>query len=126
MGVKLIDPAVPKLRFRLSDGSVDLMKAFSFGGFEGIGGAWKMPTMDETFDARFGTGSSRAVRLASNSPPVHKPAGYFNRMCRGSELGRQVAVDFESDADFHECRSCPVHSLLPPFHIGQQPKLDDV
>jgi hypothetical protein len=52
--VKPIDPAVPKLRFQLSDGSVDLMKAFSLGGFEGIGSAWKMPLMDETFDARFG------------------------------------------------------------------------
>jgi hypothetical protein len=26
----------------------------SLGGFEGIGGAWKMPPTDETFDARFG------------------------------------------------------------------------
>jgi hypothetical protein len=52
--VKPIDPAVPKLRFQLSDGSVDLMKAVSLGGFEGIGGAWKMPPTDETFDARFG------------------------------------------------------------------------
>jgi hypothetical protein len=51
--VKPFDPAAPKLRFQLSDGSVDLMKAFSLGGFEGIG-AWKMPTTDETFDARFG------------------------------------------------------------------------
>jgi len=25
------------LRFQLSDGSVDLMKAFSLGGFEGVG-----------------------------------------------------------------------------------------
>jgi hypothetical protein len=52
--VKPIDPAAPKLRFQLSDGSVDLMKAFSLGGFEGIGGAWKMPPTDETFDARYG------------------------------------------------------------------------
>src|SRR5207244_12951745 len=37
-----------------------------------------------------------------------------------SELGWQIAVDFESDADFHECRSCPIHSLLPPSHISQQ------
>jgi len=29
--------------FRLSDDSVDLMKAFSLGGSEGIGGAWKIP-----------------------------------------------------------------------------------
>jgi hypothetical protein len=34
--VKPIDPAAPMLRFQLSDGSVDLMKAFSLGGFEGI------------------------------------------------------------------------------------------
>jgi hypothetical protein len=52
--VKPIDPAAPKLRFQLSDGSVDLMKAFSLGGFEGVGGVWKMPATDETFDARFG------------------------------------------------------------------------
>jgi len=52
--VKPIDPAAPLLRFQLSDGSVDLMKAFSLGGFEGIGGVWKMPLSDETFDARYG------------------------------------------------------------------------
>jgi len=52
--VKPIDPAAPKLRFQLSDGSVDLMKAFSLDGLEGVGGAWKMPAMDEAFDARFG------------------------------------------------------------------------
>jgi hypothetical protein len=52
--VKPIDPAAPMSRFQLSDGSVDLMKAFSLGGFEGIGGAWKLPPTDETFDARFG------------------------------------------------------------------------
>jgi hypothetical protein len=34
-----------------------------------------------------------------------------------SEFGRQVAVDFESDADFHECGSCPVHSRLRKFHV---------
>jgi hypothetical protein len=52
--VKPIDPGGPKLRFQLSDGSVDLMKAFSLGGFEGVGGAWNLPPTDETFDARFG------------------------------------------------------------------------
>jgi hypothetical protein len=52
--VKPIDPAVPKVRFQLSDGPVDLTRAFSLGGFEGIGGIWKMPPTDETFDARFG------------------------------------------------------------------------
>jgi hypothetical protein len=52
--VKPIDPAASMLRFQLSDGSVDLMKAFSLGSFEGIGGVWKMPLSDETFDARYG------------------------------------------------------------------------
>ena len=40
--VKRIDPAAPKFQFRLSDGVVDLMKAFSLDSFEGIGSAWKM------------------------------------------------------------------------------------
>jgi len=52
--VKPIDPAAPNLRFQLSDGSVELMKTFSLGGFEGVGGAWKMPPTDETFDTRYG------------------------------------------------------------------------
>jgi hypothetical protein len=52
--VKPIDPGGPKLRFQLSDGPVDLMKAFSLGGLEGVGGAWNLPPTDETFDARFG------------------------------------------------------------------------
>ena len=52
--VKRIDPAVPQVRFQLSDGSVDLTRAFSLGGFEGVGGTWKMPPTDETFAARFG------------------------------------------------------------------------
>ena len=30
-----------------------------------------------------------------------------------SELGRQVAVDFEPDADFHKCGGCPRHLLFP-------------
>src|SRR5215471_16230892 len=52
--VKPIDPAAPKLRFQLSDGSVDLMKSFRLDGFDGVGGAWKIPSTDETFDARYG------------------------------------------------------------------------
>jgi len=53
--VKAIDP-VP-LRFRLSDSSVDLMKAFSLGGSDGVGGVWEIPphiALPETFDARYG------------------------------------------------------------------------
>jgi hypothetical protein len=52
--VRPIDPAVPKLQFQLSDAAVDLMKAFSLGGFKGIGGVWKIHLSDETFDARYG------------------------------------------------------------------------
>src|SRR5215467_8953509 len=57
--------------------------------------------------------ASTMVGLASNSPPACGPAGYLNGMRPGSELGRQVAVDFESDTDFLECGSCPIHSCLP-------------
>jgi hypothetical protein len=52
--VKPIDLAGPEPRFQLSDGSVDLIKWFSLGSSEGIGHAWKMPSTDETFDARYG------------------------------------------------------------------------
>ena len=58
MRVMLIDPTVPRLlRFQLSEGSVDLMKAFNLGGSEGIGGVWKIPppiALPATFDARYG------------------------------------------------------------------------
>src|SRR5262249_51662471 len=57
--------------------------------------------------------------LASNSPPACGPAGYLNGKRLGSELGRKVAVDFKSDADFHECGSCPVHSCLLPFIMAR-------
>lgn len=49
-----IDPAAAKFQFRLSDSVVDLMKGFSLADPEGIGGAWKMPAVDKTFDARYG------------------------------------------------------------------------
>jgi hypothetical protein len=52
--VKPVDPTDPKLRFQLSDNAVDLMTGFILGGFEGVGGVWKMPPTDDTFDARFG------------------------------------------------------------------------
>src|SRR5262249_1146246 len=41
--------------------------------------------------------ASTTVGLASNSPPACGPVGYLNGMRPGSELGRQVAVDFESE-----------------------------
>jgi hypothetical protein len=36
-----------------------------------------------------------------------------------SEFSRQVAVDFQSDADFHERWSCPVHSMPPATADGR-------
>src|SRR5438094_10448150 len=59
-------------------------------------------------------------RVRRRSPPTYVPAGHFQEDASWIELGRQVAVDFESDADFHECRSCPIHSRLPPSHKSQQ------
>jgi hypothetical protein len=117
-------PSGSKLRFQLSDGSVDLMKAFSLGASRALVEPGRSrPLMRVSTRATVDDEAHplESAVLASNSPPVHKPAGYFNRMRRGSELGRQVAVDFQSDADFHECGSCPVHSLLPPFHASQEP-----
>src|SRR5436309_3279634 len=64
--VKPIDPAVPKLRFQLSDRSVDLMKVFSLGGSEGVGGAWKMPITE--------TGPSR--RASVNGECLYKKKPY--------------------------------------------------
>jgi hypothetical protein len=52
--VKPIDPAAPKVRFRLSDDVVDLMKGFSLAAPEGIGGTWKTPPTSETFNTRYG------------------------------------------------------------------------
>jgi hypothetical protein len=52
--VKPVDPTDPKLRFQLSDNAVDLMRGFILGSFEGVGGVWKMPPTDDTFDARYG------------------------------------------------------------------------
>jgi hypothetical protein len=72
-----------------------------------------------------GSGLRRLRGTLIHSPPACGRRGYLNRMRPESELGRQVAVDFESDADFHKCGSCPVHSCLQ-FHNNQQPKLGDV
>ena len=53
--VKPTDPTSPKLRFQLSDGSVDLMKDFSLSSAQGIGGAWGTPLRPSTpFDERYG------------------------------------------------------------------------
>ena len=54
MRVKRIDPAAPRFQSRLSDDVVDLMKGFSLGSVEGIGGAWKTPPPNPTFNERYG------------------------------------------------------------------------
>ena len=38
-----VDPMAPNLRLQFNDGSVDLMMGFNLNGFEGVGGAWKVP-----------------------------------------------------------------------------------
>ena len=47
-----------------------------------------------------------------------KPAGFvadgqFQPKCLGSEFSRQIAVDFEFNANLHKRGSCPGHSHLP-------------
>ena len=51
-------------------------------------------------------------------PEKSKPAGFvadgqFQPKCLGSEFSRQIAVDFESNANLHKRGSCPGHSHLP-------------
>jgi len=50
-------------------------------------------------------------------PEKSKPAGFvadgqFQPKCLGSEFSRQIAVDFESNANLHKRGSCPGHSHL--------------
>lgn len=56
--VKPHDPAAISYQFRLGDGNVDLMKAFSLSSDRGIGASWKVPAAiapaGNTFDERFG------------------------------------------------------------------------
>ena len=68
--------------------------------------ACRPPTPADTPD----TGNSIAE---NRHPPLHRArwrsgAPFTDRtQSAGSELGREIAVDFEADADFDECRSCP-------------------
>jgi hypothetical protein len=59
-----------------------------------------------SFDA---SGSCQAITRRSTGRRV------FQQDASWSELGRQVTVDFQSNADFHKCGSCPVHLFLPLF-----------
>ena len=53
-------------------------------------------------------------------PENSKPAGFvadgqFQPKCLGSEFSRQIAVDFESNANLHKRGGCPRHSSHLPF-----------
>ncbi len=52
--VKRVDPVASNYQFRLGDGEVDLLKAFSLDGSDGIGSAWKVPSVAK-FQERFGS-----------------------------------------------------------------------
>ena len=51
--LKRVDPVASKYQFRLGDGEVDLMKALSLDGPDGVGSAWKVPSVGK-FQERFG------------------------------------------------------------------------
>lgn len=51
--VKQIGLIAPNVQMRLRDGEVDLMKPSDLGGSDGIGSAWKMPSVTK-FQERFG------------------------------------------------------------------------
>ena len=52
--VKVLHPSTARPPFRLKDDVVDLMKGFSLGSVEAVGGAWKVPSTDGGFTERFG------------------------------------------------------------------------
>ena len=51
--LKAVDPVALKYQFRLGDGEVDLLKAFSLDGSDGVGSVWKVPSVGK-FQERFG------------------------------------------------------------------------
>ena len=51
--LKTVDPVASTHQFRLGDGEIDLLKAFSLVGSDGIGSAWKVPSVGK-FQERFG------------------------------------------------------------------------
>jgi hypothetical protein len=51
--VKQIGLLAPNVQMRLRDGEIDLMKPSDLGGSDGIGSAWKMPSVTK-FQERFG------------------------------------------------------------------------
>src|ERR1043165_7495911 len=63
-------------------------------------------------------GSVRSAPMAFQTkrpPRMRRPFAKSGKS--GSELGRQVAVDLEPDADLDECRCGPSHGLLPSGRV---------
>jgi hypothetical protein len=60
--------------------------------------------------------NQRVIGTCHMTPTIHQSSAPIARP-RLSELSRQVAVDFQPDADFDERRRCPGHRLLP--FVGQ-------
>jgi hypothetical protein len=58
-------------------------------------------------------GRRRQPHQSRPCQPRHGAAGLVDG--RGSEFGRKVAVDFETDANFDQSRGCPSHYRFPPI-----------
>ena len=51
--LKTVDPVTSTHQFRLGDDEIDLLKASSLDGSDGVGSAWKVPSVGK-FQERFG------------------------------------------------------------------------
>jgi hypothetical protein len=56
---------------------------------------------------------SRRARSQNETAAADATAVSVTTRNQRSELGRQIAVDLEADADFDECRGCPGHGFSP-------------
>ena len=73
---------------------------------------------DEAWGAQSPKIRPSSSQRQQGGPEKSKPAGFvadgqFQPKCLGSEFSRQIAVDFESNANLHKRGSCPGHSHLP-------------
>jgi hypothetical protein len=99
-----------KYQFRLGDGEIDLLKAFSLDGSDGVGSAWKVPSVGKWSASGIGNGTA-ASSLSTAEVPLYNlmetlaslltfqlallailVMGYFpGRTARGSVFPRKVA-----------------------------------
>jgi len=73
---------------------------------------------DEAWGAQSPKIRPSSSQRQQGGPEKSKPAGFaadgqFQPKCLGSEFSRQIAVDFESNANLHKRGSCPGHFHLP-------------